>query len=86
MLKHINIPFKRNVSTIKALNIGLFRPAIRNDVSKNRIKSSYVNFIKIRSPLGRKSNINSDLSRVPHTVLILGCTVFYSAAHHALLS
>ena len=31
-LKHINIPFKSNISTIKVLHIGLFIPAVRHTI------------------------------------------------------
>ena len=44
-LKHIKILLKINELTIKALNIGLFRPSIRYSVWKNIIQFIYINFI-----------------------------------------
>ena len=45
MIKHVSIFLKRNRFTIKALNIGLFIPAIKKAVYENLIHFIYTNFI-----------------------------------------
>ena len=44
-VKHINRIFKQNGFVTKALNIDLFRPAIKRDVLNIIIQLSYINFI-----------------------------------------
>ena len=53
-LKHVYRFIKQNRLTIKSLNVGLFRPAVRHTILKNLIKFSYINLSAKVSP-GREA-------------------------------
>ena len=85
MLKHINIPIKRNLFEIKALNIVLFRPAIRNDVKNNLIQLNYINLSDKVAP-GKEVKYSFRSIKGAAYCITLRLQIFNSAAHHALFS